>query len=98
MENIGNATLQFFSSIVMPILLPVFLLSILIGMRRPEKLMDEVVAVMEAIIMCFVKVIFTLIKAVAKSISMACDRKQAPASAPDRTNGGPYRRKGPGRY
>lgn len=75
MEQIGNLVVQFFGAVILPILLPIFLLSILIGMRKPEALMSEVFAVLEAILGMFVKILFGLIKSLARLIGTAITPK-----------------------
>lgn len=42
MEIVGNLVLQFFAYVVLPILLPIFLFAILLGIRSPERLISEV--------------------------------------------------------
>ncbi len=81
METIGNLTLQFFASFILPLLLPIFLLAFLTGMRSPERLIEGVAGVTEAILGTLFKMVCAILKAAIKALGDLFDKKPVPKYA-----------------
>lgn len=69
MEGIGNGVLQLFGNFILPLMLPIFLLALLMGMRRPEHLLEEVFGLIEVILGILVAVVFALLKTLLKFVA-----------------------------
>lgn len=96
MDQIGNAVLQCFASVLLPVMLAIFVLSILMGIRNPEHLLEEVLGLMQAIVSVFVKAIFSIIKALIKMIGDAIDKPKRAVSSQYPGKDGGSKRKAPG--
>ena len=75
MEQIGNTVLQFFGGFILPLMLPIFLLALLMGMRRPEHLLEEVFGLIEVVLGIFVALLFGVMKTMFKLMGSAFQQK-----------------------
>lgn len=85
METCANIVLQFFGLIILPLMLPIFVFSILTGMRS-EKLSAELFSTMQSILEIFIKAAFAVLKLLLKGLDswLTGISKQAVIRSPNR--------------
>lgn len=89
---VGNFVTQIFAWLILPILLPIVLLSVLLGMRT-EKLFEEVLGLAEAIFGSLLKSVFLMLKVSVKGIAELVER-QLKAKTSSASTGYPKKKAG----
>lgn len=77
MELIGNLVLQFFGYVVLPVLLPIFIFSILVGARNPERLISEAIELSFSILACLLGLVISIVKTLFKIMQQALRGKSS---------------------
>lgn len=95
LTNIGNMTLNVFSTMLMYLILPAIIMSILLGgALKPERLIEGIFSIFETILGTLVKCIFRVISLIFKGVFSAAAK---PTKYPPAKPGSGTSKKGPGR-
>lgn len=91
MELVGNLVLQFFAWVILPVLLPIFIFSIILGLKSPDRLITEVfdtmLSVMSAVLKAAIAIFNTLLR-----LFFTSAKKSAGSGRPKSENGSGQRR------